>query len=181
MSVLATWCPWDGVLGAVAPLALATAAGTALVVDLDPDGPDYPGEASLASMVADGPRRIDLEPGRSGVAVLRNGGIDGDDAADLLAAFATGWPHLILRLPPAAERPDRPGLVPVLPMAPGGLFSDDQPAVYQRGPWPPDRPVEGVVLPRPRAGTIRNLLEGRRPGPSRWLRKWASVLEYPWP
>ncbi len=181
MSVLATWSPWDGVLGAVAPLALATAAGTALVVDLDPDGPDYPGEASLATLAADGPRHTDLEPSRTGVAVLRNGGIAADDVEDLLAALAVGWPHLILRLPPGADRPDRPGLVPVRPLAPGALFADDQPAVYQRGPWPADRPVAGVVLPRPRPGTIRSLLEGRRPGPSRWLRKWGSVLEFPWP
>ena len=39
MPALAIWSPEDGVLGAVAPLGLAAAAGTALVVDLDPRGP----------------------------------------------------------------------------------------------------------------------------------------------
>ena len=52
MPALAIWSPDDGVLGAVAPLALAAAAGTALVVDLDPGGPRYPGEATLGALVA---------------------------------------------------------------------------------------------------------------------------------
>jgi hypothetical protein len=63
---LAVWSPEDGILGAVAPLALAAAAGTALVVDLDPGGPRYPGAATLAGLVADGPRRSDLEPDAKG-------------------------------------------------------------------------------------------------------------------
>src|SRR4030066_639874 len=51
MPALAIWTPEDGVLGALAPLGLAASAGTALVIDLDPLGPRYPGEPSLADLV----------------------------------------------------------------------------------------------------------------------------------
>ncbi|MEE8489046.1 MAG: hypothetical protein V3S43_01840, partial [Acidimicrobiia bacterium] len=84
MPALAIWSPEDGVLGAVAPLGLAAASGTALVVDLDPNGPNYPGASSLAALVADGPRRSDLQPVRKGVAVLANGGIEPEDAEAVL-------------------------------------------------------------------------------------------------
>src|SRR3990172_4895059 len=47
---LAVWTAFDGLLSAVAPLGLAAAAGTALVVDLDPAGPPYPGRNSLAGL-----------------------------------------------------------------------------------------------------------------------------------
>jgi hypothetical protein len=181
VTVLSTWSPLDGVLGVVAPLALAAAAGTALVVDLDPQGPGYPSGNTLAGLTRDGPRLDDLRPVRRGVAVLGNGGIDEDEAADVLAALAAGWSRLVLRMPPTAEPPERPGVVPVLPVTPGRLFAHDGPAVHQRGPWMPGQPLEGVVLPRPRAATVRSLLEGRRPGPSRWLRRWGDVWGYPWP
>ncbi len=48
---LAIWSPDDEVLGAVAPLGLAAAAGTAVVVDLDPDGPRYSGEVTTRRAV----------------------------------------------------------------------------------------------------------------------------------
>ena len=73
--MLRVWTVHDGLLSSVAPLGLAAAVNTALVVDLDPDGPNYPGTASLADLVIKGPRLVDLEPQRSGLAVLRNGGI----------------------------------------------------------------------------------------------------------
>ena len=66
MPALSTWTPEDGVLGAVAPLAMAAAAGTALVVDLDPHGPAYPGAVGLAGLVSEGPTRLDLEPALAG-------------------------------------------------------------------------------------------------------------------
>ncbi len=180
MTVLSTWSPEDGILGAVAPLALASAARTALVVDVDPDGPPYPSQASLADLVADGPRSSDLRPPRRGVAVLRNGGVDADDASDVVAALIDGWPAVVLRLP-AHPPPTSEAVVPVFPLSPVHLFVHDGPAVYQRGPWAAPAPVDGVVLPRPRAGTIRSLLEGRRPGPSRWLRAWSEVWRRSWP
>ena len=98
MPALAIWSPEDALLGAVAPLALAAAAGTALVVDLDPQGPRYPGSGSLADLVRDQPRRDDLRPGRAGVAVLRNGGIDPEAAEEVLVALAKDWPAVVFRL-----------------------------------------------------------------------------------
>ena len=86
MPALALWTPEDGLLGALAPLGLALAAGTALVVDLDPLGPHYPGTTSLADLVAEGPRQADLKPAHRGVAVLRNGGVAPAAAAEVVAA-----------------------------------------------------------------------------------------------
>lgn len=177
--VLAIWSPVDGVLGAVAPIALAAAAGTALVVDLDPAGPRYPGTTSLASLVAEGPRRSDLAPGKRGVAVLRNGGVTADAAGDVVAALMRGWPWVVLRHPPGG-RPSGPGIVPVLPLVPGGLFPALSAAVYQTGPWPMRGPAGSILLPRPRAATIQALLEGRRPVMSRWVRAWCQVWERQW-
>jgi hypothetical protein len=179
MPVLGTWCPDDAVLGAVAPLALAASAGTALVVDLDPDSREYREAGTLADLVRHGPTGTDLRPRRSGVAVLANGRIDADDAAEVVEALVAGWPRVVLRHPPAA-RPSRPGLVPVYPLVPGRPF-DPAPAVYQAGPWAVSLPPPAVVLPRARPATVRALLEGRRPGPSRWLRAWRRVWGLAWP
>lgn len=182
MAALRTWAPHDAMLGAVAPLALGVAApGPVLVVDLDPEGRRYRGDGSLARLVVDGPRREDLAPAhRRGVAVLPNGGIDEADAAEVIDALVAGWPHVVLRAAPCRRPTGRGVVVPVVPLGPDTPQSA-MPAVYQRGPWPVDRLLEGVVLPRPRAATIRSLLEGRRPMPCRWLRAWSAVWSYPWP
>ena len=168
-------------LGAVAPLGLAMAAGTALVVDLDPDGPAYPGDRSLAALVAEGPRRSELAPGRAGVAVLRNGGVAGEEAADVVAALVAGWPQVVVRLPARPAPADAPApVVPVRPLLPGGLWTTPGPAVHQRAGWPvaPDGP--GPVLPIPRPRTWQALLGGLRPPPDRWLRAWREVWSFPW-
>jgi hypothetical protein len=180
MPALSTWTPEDGVLGAVAPLALAAAAGTALVVDLDPNGPAYPGAAGLAELVAEGPTRRDLEPALRGVAVLRNGGVEPEDAEEVLGALVVGWPAVVFRLPPH-RRPDRTGVVPVRPLVPGGLFpAGDRPAVYQSAGWRITAPGPGIVLPRPPSAVVKALLEGARPRPNRWIRSWQQVWELPW-
>ena len=179
MAVLGTWCPDDAVLGVVAPLALAAAAGTALVVDLDPTPSAFPATTTLAALVADGPTRAHLRPDRRGVAVLGNGGVDADGAAEVLDALVAGWPRVVLRHP-GRSRPARPGVVPVHPLVPG-WWLDPGPAVYQRGPWAIRLPPPAVVLPRARPSAVRSLLEGRRPGPSPWIRAWGRVWELPWP
>ena len=180
MPSLSTWTPEDALLGAVAPLALAAAAGTALVVDLDPAGPRYGGEGSLADLVAAGPRRSDLTPARKGVAVLRNGGIDAADAAEVLAALTEGWPAVVFRLAPFPV-PEADGVVPVRMLLPGGWFpSGDRHAVYQRAAWSATPPGPGPVMPRPKRSTIAALLAGRRPGPDRWLRSWKPVWDFAW-
>lgn len=177
MPALAMWSPEDGVLGAVAPLGLATAAGTALVVDLDPKGSRYHGAGTLADLVAEGPRRVDLAPPRRGVAVLANGGIEPDDAAAVLDALVEGWPAIVLRLP--ADHDGGSGGFPVLPLVPGDLFTDHGPAaVYQRSGWRVPAPEGAVVLPRPRRSTIGALLTGKSPAPGdRWIASWRRLWE----
>lgn len=181
MPVLSIWLPEGGVLAVVAPLALAAAAGTALVVDLDPHGPRYPGDGTLAQLAAQGPRRTDLTPARRGVAVLRNGGVEAEACREVVAALCAGWPSVVLRLRPRPGRPPGTGVVPVYPLLPGDTVSyDSEPAVYQRCGWRirPDGP--GLVLPRPRSSTVRALLEGRRPIADRWVRSWRRVWEAAW-
>jgi hypothetical protein len=168
----------DGVLGVIAPLGLALARDTALVVDLDPNGPAYPGSSSLADLIRRSPRRADLEPSRSGVAVLRNGGVDPDEAASVVEALAHGWPALVLRLggaPPAFVGSPTLTVVPLLPgiLAP----APNEGAVYQQTGFLAAPPGPGLILPRPSAGTVGRLLRGIVPGPSRWIRAWARAWE----
>ena len=180
MPALAIWSPEDEVLGAVAPLALGAAAGTALVVDLDPAGPRYPGEVTLASLVHEGPTKADLAPQRRGVAVVRNGGVDPSDAEDVLHALIEGWPAVVFRLP--SDHVGDGSAIPVLPLVPGGLTRRPTgAAVYQRSAWRVQAPDGGVVLPRPGAGTIGGLLAGRAPRPGdRWIRAWSKVWSRSW-
>jgi hypothetical protein len=180
MGTLGVWCPADGVLGMVAPLGLAAAVGTALVIDLDLRGPTYPGAGSLAQLVEDGPRLGDLRPARRGVAVLRNGGIDADDAAEVVAALVEGWPNTVLRLPQAIPS-NRWPTVPVVPLLPGGVTARvTRAAVYQQMGWHEKAPGPALSLPMPRRGVVRALLEGRMPGPNRWVRAWRAVWDLPW-
>ena len=168
MATLAVWCESDGVLSIVAPLALAAAAGTALVVDLEVDGPRYPGPGSLADLVAEGPRLSDLRPAAPGVAVLRNGGVAADDAREVLNALRDGWPNVVLR----TQRPlERVPTVPVIPLLPGGHTARAPgAAVYQQIGWPEKAPGPSVRLPTPSRATVGSLLEGKLPPRSRWIR-----------
>ncbi len=180
MATLATACESDGVLGIVAPIVLAAAAGTALVVDLDRNGPRYPGSGSLAELVEEGPRRDDLSPGRRGVAVLRNGGVAAPDAADVVAALIAGWPNVVLRLPSTAVDVSVP-LVPVVPLLPGGMTKrSHRPAVYQQIGWHEEAPGPELVMPTPSRSTVRAFLEGRMPAAGRWVRSWRRVWETSW-
>jgi hypothetical protein len=180
MPAVAVWSPEDEVLGVVAPLALAAAAGTALVVDLDPGGPLYPGDVTLADLVDDGPTRTDLTPSRRGVAVMRNGGVEPGAAEEVLRALVDGWPAVVLRMP--AAHVGGSGAIPILPLVPGrALRRFPGPVVYQRSAWRVGVPDGTLVLPRPRAGTIAALLEGRMPPPGdRWIRAWRKVWDRPW-
>ncbi|MCL1692854.1 MAG: hypothetical protein M3096_04145 [Actinomycetia bacterium] len=180
MPALAIWSPEDEVLGAVAPLALGAAAGTALIVDLDVDGPMYPGDLTLAGLVADGPTKADLSPKRRGIAVVRNGGVDPEDAEFVLRALVDGWPAVVFRLP--ADHIGGDGAIPVLPLIPGSMMDRSAgPAIYQRSGWRVRVPEGGIVLPRPGRGTVSALLTGRVPHPGdRWIRAWRRVWEQSW-
>lgn len=180
MGTLAIWCPLDGVLGTVAPLALAAAAGTALVVDVDPDGPSYPGTGSLAQLVESGPRLSDLRPAASGVAVLRNGGVALEDAAEVLTALAAGWPNVVFRSPMCRSLPEVP-TVPVVPLLPGRMTRrHERAAVYQQMGWHEQAPGPIVTLATPSRSTVTALLEGRMPSRNRWVQAWRQVWELPW-
>lgn len=179
---LAVWTPEDGLLGALAPLGLALAADDAIVVDLDPLGPQYPGERSLADLVRDGVRRADLTA-RRGIGVLRNGGVPPHDAGPVVEALLTHLPRLVLRLPP---RPAPTGLpIPVVPvrlLLPGSLFPPQVgPAVFQTTPSFARMSAVGVRLPVPDPATVRLLVTGRRPpAKDRWVRAWRSAWSCPW-
>jgi len=180
---LAIWTPEDGLLGALAPLGLALAAGQALVVDLDPLGPRYPGDRSLADLAGDGVRRDDLTP-RSGVAVLRNGGVAPSEAAPVIEALMAHHRRVVLRLPPRPSPSQLP--VPIVPVRlhlPGSLFGGaDGPAVFQATPSFARLPGIGVRLPVPAHSTVRALLAGQRPPPrDRWIKAWRSAWRLPWP
>jgi hypothetical protein len=176
MGTLATWCATDGVLGIVAPIALAAAAGTALVVDLDQNGPRYPGAGSLAHLVESGPRLSDLRPTNRGVAVLRNGGIGEDDATEVLDALIAGWSNVVLR-----GLSERCPVVPVIPLLPGGMTEPtSRAAVYQQLGWHEKAPGPAVTLPTPSRSVVGALLEGRMPLRSRWIKAWRPVWDLPW-
>ena len=182
MPTLAVWAPEDGLLGALAPLGLALARRSCLVVDLDEHGPLWPGERTLADLVDDGVRRDDLTPDR-GVAVLRNGGVTASRAAAVVRSLAEAWPDCVLRLPPRPEPPL--GTMPIVPvrlLAPGGLFGvPDRRAVFQATPAWSRLPGPGIRLPVPRRTTVTSLAAGRRPpGRDPWMRAWRRVWEQRW-
>jgi hypothetical protein len=185
MPALATWAPEDGVLGAVAPLALATTQPTALVVDLDPGGPLYPSARSLRNLVEEGPRSADLSPSRTGVAVLANGGISTEDSREIVHLLLRGWPVVVLRLAPQAPDDVPAPIVPVRLLTPGRLFPAQGRGVYQpvaAGPGPRRRlETDGsLVLPTAPRRVIRALLEGSPPVASRWTRAWHRVWGATW-
>ena len=173
MAVRAVHTREDGLLGALAPLGLGAAAGTALVIDLDPAGPRYPGPGSLADLVDEGPRRSDLAPTRAGLAVLRNGGIDARAASEVVGALLAGWPAVVLRVP-SADGP-HPADVTVAPLVPGSLFAagDAQWVVHQDLGF--RIPADGIVLPPLRRLTAAGLLAGMVPMRSSWVRAWRPV------
>jgi hypothetical protein len=181
VSVLSVGTEHDGLLSAIAPLGLGASVSAALVVDLDPAGPRYPGETSLARLVADGPTRRDLSPSRAGLAVLRNGGVSYEEAEEVLDALGEGWPHLVLRLPPRGVPVRLAPTVPVVALFPGALAPPGAvPAVFQRTGFRVSPGAPGPVLPRPSRRTIGGLLEGSVDHRSRWIRSWRRVWELPW-
>ena len=182
MPALAIWTAADGLLSAVAPLGLAAATGTALMVDLDPNGPDYPGASSLAELVAEAPRRADLVPGRTGTAVLRNGGIGVAESREVIEALIVGWPHLVLRVPTPETAAGVAPLVPVRPLLPGILAPQvETPSVYQRTGFAAGPTGPGPLLPRPRPRLLNSLLNGTVEPRSRWIAAWRQVWRLPWP
>lgn len=182
--VLAIRCAVDPVLHAVAPLGLAAARRTALVVDLDEEAPSYPGSTSLAKLVLSQPRLSDLRPHRSGVAVLPNGSIHPREASEVIEALVTGWPAVVLRLGADRSLPAplfKVPVVPVTPLLPGFLYpSLTGAAVYQAVSAGPPPRIRGVVLPPLGRSHIQRMLTGAGLPPRRWVRAWERVWEMSW-
>ncbi|MGI9648525.1 MAG: hypothetical protein ACR2OI_08405 [Acidimicrobiia bacterium] len=178
MAVLAIRPPEDGLLGALAPLGLGAAAGTALVIDLDDEGPHYPGEGSLASLVADGPRRDDLSPIRTGLAVLRNGGVQASEARPVVDALIAGWPSVVLRLPPGPGLRE-PDLV-LRPLVPGQVFGGSPAGVTVFQDLGFHLPAPGPRLPVLGRSAAGALLAGSIPARSRWVRAWKQAWDGKW-
>ncbi|MDH3306926.1 MAG: hypothetical protein OEO77_05360 [Acidimicrobiia bacterium] len=171
----------DGVLSAVAPLGLAASASTALVVDVDPEGPLYPGRLSLADLIRVGPRADDLAPVRAGLAVLRSGGVHLADAAELLGAFADRWPCVVVRLPSGVDPGPIGKVVQVLPLLPSPLAVDPVGrSVLQTTGLAPVPSTGHLVLPRPARNVFGDLLRGVVRRRSRWIRAWRPVWEWSW-
>lgn len=178
----------DHVLSVVAPVGLAAAAvRPALVIDLDPAGPGYPGPRSLAELVGEGPTRSELFPrlprnSGSGVALLRNGGIGWEPAVSMIEALAKQWPALVLRLPGIGGPWPWP-VVPVVPLLPGILRpGGGRAAVWQSIVSRREiAPGPGPVLPALDRSALSRMLTLRSEPRGRWVRAWSQVWELPWP
>lgn len=187
-TVIGLHTEFDHVLSVVAPVGLAAAAARpALIIDLDPDGPQYPGTRSLAELVGEGPTRSELFPMLAGtrgasVALLRNGGIGWEAADPTIEALARQWPALVLRLPGSGGPWPWP-VVPVLSLLPGILRPQGgRAAVWQsvtsgraRAPGP------GPVLPALNRSALSRMLTLRSEPRGRWVKAWSQVWELPWP
>ncbi len=176
--ILAIRTEVDSVLSVVAPLGLLAAAERpALLIDLDPEGPAYPGPRSLAELVEEGPTRAELEP--NGVAMLRNGGISFEAASALVARLGQVWPSVTLRLGPA-DNLEVP-LVPVIPLLPGVLApTGGRAAVWQQASAGQVAPGPGPVLPHLNRAKLTALLEARTLPSGRWVDAWKAVWQLPW-
>lgn len=162
----------DPVLHRIGPFGLAAAAGTCLVIDLDPTAADLPGP-TLASLLTEGATSSHLRSERAGVAVIGNGGVSEGEAEDLVAALVAGWPAVVLRVPPGAPS------VRFLPLDPPEL----RPRRAFRAVWQASMrgsTAPGIVLPPLRRAAVRSLCAGRLEPRSRWVRSWAPVWGASW-
>jgi hypothetical protein len=171
----------DSVLSVVAPLGLAAAAPEpALMIDLDPAGPHYPGPRSLAEMVDSGPTRAEMSPspGRR-LAVLRNGGVHPDEAVPVVEALAASWPRIVVRV----EAPVTPvwPVIPVVPLLPGILAPPrGRAAVWQATTLSDEPPGPGPVLPPLTRSILTGLLRMHTQPGGRWVTAWRRVWGLPW-
>jgi hypothetical protein len=162
----------DPVLHRISPLGLAASAGTCLVVDLDPTAAPLPG-ATLTDLLRDGATSAHLRAGRTGVAVIGNGGIAEPEVAGLLEGLTAGWPAVVLRVPPGEAS------IPVFSLDPPEL----RPARAFRAVWQASVPgsrAPGVVLPPLRRSAVRALCRGVVEPRSRWVRAWHEIWDPSW-
>lgn len=163
----------DPVLGAIAPIGLASAAGAALIIDLI--APNRT-RRTLTDIILDGPRLDELSPGRRGVAVLGAGAATPAELRDPVERLAASWPAIVIR----AEQWPGP-TVPVRGLFPGVLApSIPETAVWQRLGWGSRAPGPGPVLPAIPAWAVRRMLDGGLPVSRRWVEAWVQVWRMPW-
>ena len=175
MPVVALWSPSDLLTSVLTPIGLASTRRPSLVIDLDPGGPVYGGDFTLADLVADGPTRSQLEPAQRAVAVLANGGIDISAASEVIGALIERWPNVVLRCDPSMEPPSRS--VPIVPLLPEPFaVKVNRPAVYQSLGLPVRPPVGALVLPRPARSGVEAVM-GLRSGalPTKWMASLAKL------
>jgi hypothetical protein len=169
----------DHVLAAIAPLGLALAAEAAVVVDLDPHAPPYPGERTVAELAAHGPSRVEMWPARAGVATVGAGDVALAEGVAVVERLASAWPAVVVRVGMGAVVPFP--VVPVRPLWPGFLAPTiDRASVWQLVVGGGAPPGPGPVLPPPGRATVTALLHNRVPWRSRWVRAWRRVWELPW-
>lgn len=166
----------DPILSVVGPVGLAASRGTALVVDL---ASEVRAGRTLKAMAEDGPTRAELSPGRSGIAMIRGGGVDNQTAQELISELAGRWPALVVRV---SDFEWPLPMVTAIPLYPGHLLP---PPRVSHCVWQPvgtgaTPPGPGPVLPRLAGGTIRRILSGGLPRSSRWVKAWAPIWEMPW-
>ncbi|HUO45803.1 MAG TPA: hypothetical protein VM470_03105 [Acidimicrobiia bacterium] len=179
--ILGVKTEFDSVLSVVAPLGLAAAAPErpVLMIDGDPGGPPYPGDRSLAELVEEGPRRRELSPDSSGLAILRNGGVRLAQAGAVVAALGQGWPAVVIRVVDA-DLSTWP-VIPVIPLLPGLLApGPGRAAVWQATSLGAGAPGPGPVLPPLTRGLLTGLLNMHFRPAGRWVRAWRRVWELPW-
>ena len=175
MSVVALWSPSDLLTSVLTPIALASTRTSSIVVDLDPAGPRYGGEFTLADLVRDGPTRSQLEARERTVAVLANGGIDVQDATDVVEALIDRWPNVVLRCDPS--RPPPMSAIPIVPLLPAPLAPQvNRSSVFQSLGFSVRAPQGALVLPRPSRSAVESLIGLRSGlGRSRWMTSVARL------
>ncbi|MDX1468933.1 MAG: hypothetical protein R3258_06290 [Acidimicrobiia bacterium] len=174
--VLAVWSP-DPVMSLLAPVGLASAAGTALVIDRVRRQPQGTGR-TLFDVVNEGPRLDEISPGRPGVATIGAGSLGASETHEAAQTLASRWPAVVVRAPSDAW----PGpIVPVHVLYGGAVLTwDHGPAVWQPVDGAGRAPGPGPMLPRVAPRMVRHILRGWLPGPGRWTRAWRQVWGIPW-
>jgi len=165
----------DGVLGVVAPIGMAAAVGTCLVIDLC-EG-DLAGGVTLAKLVRDGPSSEQLRPQRRGVSFLRNGGISPEDASEVVHALCGNWPNVVLKVGRSDEALADAAVITVRAILSGPFVTEPEVgAVLQpTGLGVTPKNHHGHVLSRLGARTVRTVLAGEVNQRSPWVKSWRPV------
>jgi hypothetical protein len=166
----------DPVLSWVGTVGLAAVSGSALVIDLV--GPSDHGDRSLKEIVDEGPRLVELNPGRAGIAMVSGMDLTTAALSDAVEKLRRSWPALVVR---SDGRTWQGSTVPYKLLYPGVLApTDPRPAVWQACRSLQKPPGPGPILPPLRPTVVRAMLNLRVPRPRRWVDSWQRIWEMPW-